>query len=105
LKAFLLVVGAIVALLAAIVGYAAYANYAAERAAESFCAATALGSSIDAALERAAKHGARHLGPLNNEGKEEHDFNFQGWVFNVGVCRVGVANGKVISIFTALEGD
>jgi hypothetical protein len=39
------------------------------------------------------------------EGKEVHDFEFQGWVFNVGVCRVSVANGKVTFLESSLQGD
>ena len=105
MKTFSITVGALILLVAAILGYAAYANDAAERAAASFCAGTQMGSDVSLALGRAQAQGIRHRGPRVTDGKEEHDFEFQGWVFNVGVCRVGVANGKVISLLTALEGD
>ena len=105
MRTFFITLGTLVLLLAALVGYAVYANYTAERAAESFCAATALGSDLTLALTRAQTQGARHRGPRIADGKEQHDFEFQGWVFNVGVCRVGVTKGKVVSRAAMLEGD
>jgi hypothetical protein len=105
LKTFLLIVAVFVALCAAVLGYAGYANYAAERSARSFCDATAPGSTLDAALARAGQRGARHLGPMKNDGREVHDFQFQGWVFNVGVCRAVVADGRIVSVAAMLEGD
>ena len=86
-------------------GFAVYANYAAEHAAKKFCANIQIGSDIDPVIARAREGGARHRGPRTIEGKEGHDFEFQGWVFNVGVCRAGVANGKVMSLESRLEGD
>jgi hypothetical protein len=91
--------------IAAIVGYAGYANHAAERAAQSFCGKTEVGSEVSAAVSRARNENVRYRGPRTTEGREEHDFEFRGWVFNMGVCRVGVANGKVTSVAALLEGD
>jgi hypothetical protein len=105
MRTLYITLGLLVLLLGAIVGYAAYANHTAERAAEAFCAATPLGGDFASALERGEAQGARHRGPRTADGKEEHDFEFQGWVFNVGVCRVGVARGKVVSRRAMLEGD
>jgi len=105
MKKFFITLGFLVLVLAAIVGYAIYANYAAERAAASFCAATEAGSELNLALARAQRQGARHRGPRVADGKEEHDFEFQGWVFNVGVCRVVLAKGKVVARRAMLEGD
>lgn len=87
------------------VGFAGYANYSAEQAAKKFCANMQIGSDIDPVIARAREKGARHAGPRSMEGKEVHDFEFQGWVFNVGVCRAGVANGKITSLESKLEGD
>jgi len=105
MRTLYITLGVLVVVLGAIVGYAVYANYAAGRAAESFCAATPVGSDLGDALKRAEASGARHLGPRVSDGKEQHDFEFQGWVFNVGVCRVAVAKGKVLSRAALLEGD
>ena len=105
MKTVLLVVAVFVALCAAVLGYAGYANHAAERSARSFCDATAAGSTLEAALARAGERGARHRGPIRNDGREEHNFEFQGWVFNVGVCRALVADGRIVSVAAMLEGD
>jgi hypothetical protein len=109
MKTILKIVGAIVLvaalLVAAVLGFAVYANYSAEKAAQNFCATIPIGSDIDHAIARALEQGARHRGPRTIEGEELHDFEFQGWVFNVGVCRAGVANGKVTSLEANLEGD
>ena len=109
IKTFLKVLAAAVLasalLIAAVLGYAAYANDSAEQAARKFCGALQIGSEIDQAVARARAEGARHRGPRNEEGREVHDFEFQGWVFNVGVCRVGVASGKIQSFEAKLEGD
>lgn len=86
-------------------GFAVYANNSAEHAARNFCANIQIGSDIDPVIARAREAGARHRGPRTMESKEVHDFEFQGWVFNVGVCRAGVANGKVTSLESKLEGD
>jgi hypothetical protein len=47
----------------------------------------------------------RYRGNRVENGKELHDLVFQGWVFNAVVCRVGAANGKVISADTIMELD
>jgi hypothetical protein len=101
------IVLAIVAMFGAVLGYAAYANYAAEKTARTLCANLQVGSDIDRAIARARDEGARHRGPytLERTGAEVHDFQFQGWVFNVGVCRAGVANGKITLLAASLEGD
>jgi hypothetical protein len=101
------IVLAIVLLMAAVLAYAAYANSAAEEAARNLCARLQIGSEIDRAIARARDERARHRGPYTLEatGAEVHDFQFQGWVFNVGVCRAGVAGGKITSLAASLEGD
>ena len=105
MRDFFLIVGSIALLFVAVVGYAGYANYAAESSAKSFCGNTDIGSDVAVAIARAGEQGVRHRGPMVSDGKEEHDFEFQGWVFNAGVCRMSVANGKVISLLAKLEGD
>jgi hypothetical protein len=105
IKTLLKVFGAIVLLIAGVLGYAAYANDSAEHAARKFCAALQVGSDIDRAIARARAEGARYRGPRTEEAREFHDFEFQGWVFNVGVCRVTVAGGKIRSFEARLEGD
>lgn len=110
IKAVLKVLAAIVLglalLIGAVLGYAAYANSSAEQAAKNLCAKLRIGSDVDRAIASARVEGARHRGPLTGEdGKVTHDFEFQGWVFNVGVCRVTVASGKVRSLAASLEGD
>lgn len=105
IKTLLKVSAAIVVLIAAVLGYAAYANDSAEQAARKLCAALQLGSEIDRAIARARAEGARYRGPRTEEGAEFHDFEFQGWVFNVGVCRVTVSGGKIRSSEARLEGD
>ena len=105
MKIFLKIAGSVIVLIAAVLAYAGYRNYAAERAAQSFCAATPVGSELKAALDRGEQQRSRHRGPRTIDGKETHDFEFQGWVFNVGVCRVAVENGKVLSVVVQLEGD
>ena len=108
-KTLLKVLGAIVLAtvlcIAAVLGVAAYASYSAEKAARKFCADVTIGTKIDTVIARAREKGARHRGPRTMEGREVHDFEFQGWVFNVGVCRAGVAGGKVTSLESMLEGD
>lgn len=94
-----------VLLIGAVVGYAAYANDSAEQAARKLCAALQVGSDIDRAIARARAEGARYRGPRTEEGAELHDFEFQGWVFNVGVCRASVAGGKIQLLEAKLEGD
>ncbi len=105
MKTVLLVIAVFLGLCAAVLGYAGYANYAAERSAQSFCDATAAGSTLAAALSRAGERGARHRGPITNDGREEHNFEFPGWVFNVGVCRAVVADGRIVSVAALMEGD
>ena len=92
-------------LIGAVVGYGTYANSSAEEAARKFCATLQFGSDIDRAIARARAEGARHRGPRIEDGAELHDFEFQGWVFNVGVCRVTVAGVKIQSSEVRLEGD
>ena len=105
IKTLLKVVGLLVLLIAGVVGYAAYANDSAEQAAKRLCAALQVGSEIDRAIARARAEGARYRGPRTEAGTEFHDFEFQGWVFNVGVCRVTVSGGKIRSSEVKLEGD
>ena len=105
LKRLGVIVLAIALLIAAVLGFAVYANDSAEHAARNFCANIPIGSDIDPVIARAHEEGARHRGPRTMEGKEVHNFEFQGWVFNVGVCRVGVASGKVAFLESKLEGD
>ena len=94
-------------LFAAVVGYGVYANSAAEQAARNLCANLQIGSDIDLALAGGRDARARHRGPYAREGSgaQVHDFEFQGWAFNMGVCRVGVAGGKITSLAASLEGD
>ena len=104
MKVFLIALGGIVALVAAVIAYGGYANYAAERDARGFCAAIPVGSEVQAAVARAADQRIRHREGVT-DGKGAHEFVFQGWVFNAGVCRVAVANGKVLSVVALMEGD
>lgn len=109
LKKLLAVLGAIalfiVVLIGSVLGFAGYANYASERAASAFCGNTPIGSDVKLAISRAAQQGIRYRGPLVTNAKEEHRFEIQGWVFNVGLCRVEVANGKVTSLHVEMDGD
>jgi len=108
-RKFFTVLGAIAlfiaVLIGSVLGFAGYANYAAERAAKAFCGKTPLGSDVNLAVLRAPQEGVRYRGRLGRNGKEEHRFEVQGWVFNAGVCRVEVANGKVTSVHAQMEGD
>ena len=91
--------------IAAVLGVAAYAGYSAEQAARRFCADITIGSGTDSAIASAREKGVRHRGPRAIEAREVHDFEFQGWVFNVAVCRAHVASGKVTARESILEGD
>ena len=109
IKTLLKVLGAIVLAaalaIAAVLGVAAYAGYSAEQAARKFCADVTIGSEVDSVIARAREEGARHRGPRTMDGREVHDFEFQGWVFNIAVCRADVASGKVTALESILEGD
>lgn len=106
LRKILRVAGIIVLLigiaLGALVGFGFYANRAAEQAANTFCGKIPAGSDIDLAVARAGREGVRYR-VIND--KTTYDFVFQGWVFNAGVCRAIVANGKVTALRSGLEGD
>jgi len=88
--------------LGALVGFAFYTNHAAEQAARAFCGSIRMGSDIGLAVLRAEREGVRHR-VLNDQAA--YDFVFQGWVFNAGVCRATVANGKVVALHSQSEGD
>src|SRR6185436_12325097 len=109
MKTFLKIVGATVLLgvlaFAALVGYAAYANHAAERDAGAFCGNVQPGTDVDAVIARARAQGRRYRGSRVEDGKEIHDLVFPGWVLNAVVCRVVAVNGKVISRETIKEDD
>jgi hypothetical protein len=106
LKILAAVVLGLALLIGAVVGYGTYANFSAEEAAKNLCAKLQIGSDVDRAMASARAQGARHRGPLTGEdGRVTHDFEFQGWVFNVGVCRATVAGGKIQSFEAKLEGD
>ena len=95
----------VVLLIGAVLGFAIYANESAERQAKTFCAAVPVGAAVDPVVVRAKAESVRHRGPREVDGKMFHDFEFQGWVFNAGVCRVHVSAGKVTSVKARLEGD
>ena len=99
-----IVLGAVL-LIAAVLGYAVYANLQAEQAAAKLCARLQVGQEVDRAIAAARDAGARHRGPLPDGSAVIHDFEFQGWVFNVGVCRAVVASGKISTLEVKLEGD
>jgi len=105
MKIFLAITAALVLSIVAVLAYAGYANHAAERAAQSFCTDTPVGSDPKLALARAQGQGVRYRGKRVIDGREEHDFQFQGWVFNAGVCTIAVENGKVLSAAAQMEGD
>ena len=86
----------------ALIGFAAYANHAAEQAAKNFCAGIQIGSDIHLAVLRAEQENIRYSILNDNAG---YDFTFQAWVFNAGVCHAIVTNGKVVSLHSELEGD
>ena len=106
LKILAAVVLGLALLIGAVVGYGTYANSSAEEAARNLCANLQIGSDVDRAIATAQAQGARHRGPLTGEdGRVTHDFVFQGWVFNAGVCRVIVVGGKIKLLEARLEGD
>ena len=110
LKTVLKILAAFVLGLALLIGaavvYGTYANSSAEEAARNLCANLQIGSDVDRAIAGAQAQGARHRGPLTgDDGRVTHDFVFQGWVFNAGVCRVTVSGGKIRSFEVKLEGD
>ena len=86
----------------ALIGFAFYFNHAAEKSARDFCAGIAIGSDINDAVSRAEREGIRRR---VLDDKAAYDFVFQGWVFNAGVCHAAVANGKVVSVNSQMEGD
>ena len=91
LKILAIVVGCFLAYFA----YWQYQYKAAESAAEQFCASVADGSNIARAIARAeGMKGVRHgfVDP-----KVRYTVMFRGPIFNVFVCELAVADGKVTS--------
>ncbi len=105
-KAFLKLLGGLAALtvagLAALVSVGIYANQRAAGEAARFCAQSPAGADPALAIARAEAAGVRRV-PLPAGAGD--DYYFQGWVFNAAVCRLEVANGRVVATAVRTEGD
>jgi len=86
---------------AALIGYTAYANHAAQQAATAFCDTIRAGADIDLVVA-GAPHGSGHRLIRNGD---DYLFTFQGGIFHADVCRVAVSEGKVTSIRVEEAGD
>ena len=99
-------IGVILTLVGLCAGYYAYWNRqqsAAESQAKTFCEASAIGSDVSRAVERARE--LKLVGGGYSEQQGRFIAVFRGAIFNAFVCELTVANGKVTSRRVFRDGD